>query len=67
VAGSNLWCGEEEAREVVEQLNRDAGYDPGNIDPIQNTAAQERFIDVILAISEGLGDYVYRFGPVDQL
>ncbi|MCA1738584.1 MAG: hypothetical protein LC740_07090, partial [Actinobacteria bacterium] len=22
---SNLWCGDEEAREVVEQLNRDAG------------------------------------------
>jgi hypothetical protein len=22
---SNLWCGDEESREVVEQLNRDAG------------------------------------------
>jgi 8-hydroxy-5-deazaflavin:NADPH oxidoreductase len=28
VRPSNLWCGDEEAREVVEQLNRDAGYDP---------------------------------------
>src|SRR3712207_5440553 len=25
---SNLWCGDEEARQVVEQLNRDAGYEP---------------------------------------
>jgi predicted dinucleotide-binding enzyme len=25
---SNLWCGDDEAREVVEQLNRDAGYEP---------------------------------------
>src|SRR5918911_5676394 len=23
---SNLWCGDEEARQVIEQLNRDAGY-----------------------------------------
>jgi 8-hydroxy-5-deazaflavin:NADPH oxidoreductase len=67
VRPSNLWCGDEEAREVVEQLNRDAGYDPLNIGPIQNAAAQERLIDVIFAISERLGDYVYRFAPVDQL
>ena len=25
-APSNLWCGDETARQVVEQLNRDAGY-----------------------------------------
>ena len=25
---SNLWCGDEEARAVVERLNRDAGYEP---------------------------------------
>ena len=28
VRPSNLWCGDEASREVVEQLNRDAGYDP---------------------------------------
>jgi 8-hydroxy-5-deazaflavin:NADPH oxidoreductase len=28
VTPSNLWCGDDEAREVVEQLNRDAGYEP---------------------------------------
>jgi 8-hydroxy-5-deazaflavin:NADPH oxidoreductase len=25
---SNLWSGDEESRQVVEQLNRDAGYEP---------------------------------------
>src|SRR5436190_21056019 len=25
---SNIWAGDEEAREVVEQLNRDAGFEP---------------------------------------
>ena len=64
---SNLWCGDDEAREVVEQLNRDAGYDPVRTGPIANAAAQERLIDVILAIGDGIGPYVYRFAPIDQL
>jgi len=67
VKPSNLWCGDEEAREIVEQLNRDAGYDPVNMGPLENAAAQERVIDVIFAISEGIGDCVYRFVPIDQL
>ncbi len=25
---SNLWSGDDEARRIVEQLNRDAGYEP---------------------------------------
>jgi 8-hydroxy-5-deazaflavin:NADPH oxidoreductase len=64
---SNLWCGDEEAREVVEQLNHDVGYDPIRIGPIQRAAAQERMIDVIFALNEVLGEYVYRFAPLDQL
>src|SRR3954468_7111477 len=67
VRPSNLWCGDEEAREVVEQLNRDAGYDPVRTGPIENAAAQERVIDVIFAIADEMGPYVYRFAPVDQL
>jgi hypothetical protein len=35
--------------------------------PIENVAAQERLIDVIFAIGEGIGPYVYRFAPIDQL
>jgi hypothetical protein len=67
VRPSNLWCGDEAAREVVEQLNRDAGYDPVHTGPIENAAAQERVIDVIFAIGESIGPYVYRFAPIDQL
>jgi 8-hydroxy-5-deazaflavin:NADPH oxidoreductase len=67
VRPSNLWCGDEEAREVVEQLNRDAGYDPVHTGPLQNAARQETIIDVIFAISESIGPYVYRFAPVGQL
>lgn len=41
---SNLWCGDEEAREIVEQLNRDAGYDPVHTGPLENAALQESLI-----------------------
>src|SRR5215208_8220496 len=40
---SNLWCGDEEAREVVEQLKRDAGSEPVYAGPLEDAAAQENF------------------------
>jgi 8-hydroxy-5-deazaflavin:NADPH oxidoreductase len=67
VRPSNLWCGDEEAREVVEQLNRDAGYDPVYTGPLEKAARQESIVDVIFAISEGMGEYVYRFAPIERL
>ncbi len=67
VRPSNVWCGDEEARAVTEQLNRDAGYDPVYTGPLENAAAQEALLGVIFAISGALGPYVYRFAPVDQL
>jgi predicted dinucleotide-binding enzyme len=63
----NLWCGDDEAREVVQQLNRDAGYDPVRTGPLESAAAQEGLIGVIFGITEGMGPCVYRFAPVDQL
>jgi predicted dinucleotide-binding enzyme len=63
----NLWCGDDEAREVVERLNRDAGYDPVRTGPLESAAAQEAVIGVIFGIAEEMGPYVYRFAPVDQL
>src|ERR687898_909377 len=50
---SNLWCGDEEARQVVEQLNRDAGYEPVYAGPLENAAAQENFLKLVAAISQG--------------
>ena len=67
VRPSNLWCGDVEAREVVQQLNRDAGYDPVYTGPLENAGRQEEIIDVIFAIADELGEYVYRFAPIDQL
>jgi predicted dinucleotide-binding enzyme len=66
---SNLWCGDEEAREVVEQLNRDAGYDPVCAGPLENAAMQEQFLALIFAIAQegGTGQFFYRMAPPEQL
>ena len=65
---SNLWCGDDEARGVVEQLNGDAGYEPVYAGPLDNAAALESFIQLVFAINQGgLGPFVYRMAAPDQL
>jgi 8-hydroxy-5-deazaflavin:NADPH oxidoreductase len=64
---SNIWSGDEEAREAVEQLNRDAGYDPVYAGGMDKTAVQEQGIALIFAISQASGPYVYRLAPPDEL
>jgi hypothetical protein len=63
----NLWCGDPEAREVVEQLNRDAGYDPIYVGPIERAATQEALVTVMFDIYEGMGQFVYRMAPIEQI
>jgi predicted dinucleotide-binding enzyme len=65
---SNLWCGDEEARQVVEQLNRDAGYEPVYAGSLENAELQEDFLKLEFAINRGgLGRFFYRMAPPDQL
>ena len=65
---SNLWCGDEEARQVVEQLNRDAGYEPVYAGPLENAATQENFVKLMFGISQGgMGRFYYRIAPPDRL
>jgi 8-hydroxy-5-deazaflavin:NADPH oxidoreductase len=65
---NNLWCGDEEARQIVEQLNRDAGYEPVYAGPLENAALQENFLRLVFAINRGgLGRFFYRMAPPDQL
>jgi predicted dinucleotide-binding enzyme len=64
---SNLWTGDEEAREVVEQLNRDAGYEPLYAGGLENAQAQEDFLQLFGAIRESFGArFLYRMAPPDQ-
>ena len=58
---SNLWCGDEEAREVTEQLTRDAG-------PLENAPMQEGFLPLVFAIKEAEGEpFFYRMAPPGEL
>src|SRR3954453_11040057 len=60
----NLWCGDDEARQVVEQLNPDAGYEPIYAGSLENAALQESFVQLVFAINQGgLGPFVYRMAP----
>jgi 8-hydroxy-5-deazaflavin:NADPH oxidoreductase len=64
---SNIWTGDEEAREVVEQLNRDAGYDPVYAGGLDKAAVQEQGIGLIFAVSQGSGPFFYRMAPPNEL
>ena len=63
----NLWCGDDEARAVVEQLNRDAGYDPIYVGPLDRAATQEAVVTIVFNVFEGMGEFVYRFAPIEEL
>ena len=52
---------------LVAGHHRDAGYDPVYTGPLQNAARQESMIELIFAIGDSMGPYVYRFAPVEQL
>jgi len=64
---SNIWSGDEEARGVVEELIRDAGYDPMYAGGMDKTAVQEQGIGLIFAISQASGPYFYRMAAPDEL
>jgi 8-hydroxy-5-deazaflavin:NADPH oxidoreductase len=64
----NIWTGDEEAKEVVEQLIRDAGYEPLYGGPLENAPAQEGAIKVFFAINQsGVGPFFYRFAAPGEL
>ena len=63
----NIWTGDEEAREVVEQLNRDAGYEPLHVGPLENARAQEDFLRIFFEVSKQVGPCVYRMAPPAEI
>jgi predicted dinucleotide-binding enzyme len=64
----NIWTGDDEAKDVVEQLIRDAGYDPVYGGSLENAPAQEAAIRLFFGINQGgLGPFFYRFAPPGEL
>jgi predicted dinucleotide-binding enzyme len=65
----NLWVGDEDAREAVEQLTRDMGMEPIHGGPLDRAATQEAFAVMMMSIVKDAdaGLLFYRFAPPDQL
>ena len=65
---SSIWSGDEEARDVVEQLTRDAGYEPVYAGGLENAGVQEAALRLWFGMNQaGLGPFMYRIAPPDQL
>jgi 8-hydroxy-5-deazaflavin:NADPH oxidoreductase len=64
VRPSCLYAAEDEAREVTEQLIRDAGYDPVSVGGLESARALEDFVPNLLG---QIGRVFYRFAPPGEL
>jgi predicted dinucleotide-binding enzyme len=64
---SNIWTGDEESRAVVEQLIRDAGYDPMYAGGLENAGTQEKGIGLLFAITQASGPFFYRMAAPGEL
>jgi predicted dinucleotide-binding enzyme len=66
VRPSCLYAADAEAREVTEQLIRDAGYEPVSVGGLENARALEDFVPGLFAKIE-VGRTFYRFAPPGEL
>ncbi|HEY6962582.1 MAG TPA: hypothetical protein VI408_11890 [Gaiellaceae bacterium] len=68
VRPSNLFAADDEAREVTEQLIRDAGYEPAYVGGLEHARALEEMLGVLFALNQaGLGAHFYRFAKPGEL
>ena len=59
-----LYAAEDDARDVTEQLIRDAGYEPAGLGGLENARVLEDFVPGVLAKA---GQVFYRFAPPGEL
>src|SRR6266511_1895486 len=64
VPPSCLYTADDEARDVTEQLIRDAGYEPVSVGGIENARALEDFVTGVFG---PIGRVFYRFAPPGEL
>jgi hypothetical protein len=63
-----VYAADDEARELTEQLIRDAGYEPARVGDLDAARAVEDFLAVIFGVRRSLDEYVfYRFAPPEKL
>jgi len=65
---SSVFAADDEAREVAEQLIRDAGLDPVYLGDLEKARALEDHVAFMFAINQaGLGRFFYRYAPPGEL
>jgi predicted dinucleotide-binding enzyme len=64
VRPSNLYCGDDEAREITEQLIRDAGFEPANAGGLENARLLEDSLGLLMALD---GPVFYRYWKPGEL
>jgi len=68
VRPSNLYCAEDDAREVTEQLIRDAGYDPAYAGGLEKARMLEDHLELLFAVNQaGLGPFFVRYAKPGEL
>jgi hypothetical protein len=68
VRPSNLYCAEDEAREVTEQLIRDAGYEPVYAGGLERARMLENHLELLFTVNQaGLGPFFYRYAGPGEL
>ena len=68
VRPSNFFAADDDAREVTEQLIRDAGYEPLFVGGLEHARALEDHIGLMMAVSSaGLGQHFYRYAQPGEL
>jgi 8-hydroxy-5-deazaflavin:NADPH oxidoreductase len=68
VRPSNIFAAEDEAREVTEQLIRDAGYDPVYAGGLENARMLEDHLNLMFTINQaGFGPFLYRYARAGEL
>ena len=68
VRPSNLYAADDDAREVTEQLIRDAGYGAVLVGGLDQAWALEDHLTFMFAINQaGLGRFFYRYAPPGEL
>ena len=63
-----IYCADDDARAVTEQLIGDAGYEPVNAGGLDSARALEDGLALLFAVSQsGMGPFFYRMGPPGKL
>ena len=66
VRPSNLYVADDDAREVTEQLIRDAGYDPVRVGDLSRARALEDMVWLLMGV-QPVGQSFYRFAVAGEL